>query len=108
MKPALGILLLTFSLGCSQIDRSVPPPPQRQAAGSIMREKTRETMEEIAIAELSKRQGKTLKRSKLEVNTVREGDNWQVTICSLPAKPGSFSTVILSNKGELKAIVGGE
>ena len=79
-------------------------PPRR----ALVREKTQETMEEIAIAELSTRQGKQLKRKELQVNSVRVGDDWQVTITPLPAKPGGFNTVILSQKGELKAIVGGE
>ncbi len=106
MNRALGMFVLAISLGCSQIERNAatPAPPRR----ALVREKTQETMEEIAIAELSTRQGKQLKRKELQVNSVRVGDDWQVTITPLPAKPGGFNTVILSQKGELKAIVGGE
>jgi hypothetical protein len=125
MNRAICLLMLLASLGCSRMGRGgvaepshIAPPqmglppagPQAapQGRGAILRQKNQETMEEIAIAELSKSQGKELKRSKFDVSSTRVGVDWHVTISSKPAKPGGFSTVILSQTGELKAIVGGE
>ena len=112
MNRALGLFLLAVLLGCSarsrQIERNEvtsPPPAARRA---LVRDNNQQTMEEIAIAELSARKGKPLKRKELEVSSVRVGQDWHVTITPLPAKPGGFNTVILSQQGEVKAIVGGE
>jgi hypothetical protein len=65
----------------------------------------RDRIENLAVQEIARRSGTPSDR--MQAKAEREADGWRVFVGFLPACPGNFCVLTLTEDGEIKSITGG-
>jgi hypothetical protein len=101
------MMMSIVPIGCRHETKpNTPAPSPDRQEQEVPKALTESEIETKALAALFKES--SFRRDQLDISSSRFGTEWHVTVWQLPAVPGGFSTVVLSDRGEVKEIIGGE